>query len=109
MEVLWQRGPSTVSEVVESLSRRPNLAYSSVLTVLRILEQKGYLRHEKSGRAFVYRAVVDRKDAQKSAVRHLISRFFENSPELLVLNVLEDEHLSEEELRKLRTMIKEGE
>lgn len=109
MEVVWERGPSTVGEVADSLPKRTSLAYSSVLTTMRILEQKGYVRHEKRGRAFVYSPVIERRDAQKSAVRHLVSRFFENSPELLVLNVLEDERLSEEELRKLRRMIEEAE
>lgn len=109
MEVLWTRGPSTVGEVVESLPKRQSLAYSSVLTTLRILEQKGYVRHDKTGRAFVYEPLVDRKDAQTSAVRHLVSRFFENSPELLVLNVLEDEGLSAEDAQKLRRMIEEAE
>ena len=98
-----------MGEVADALPKRTSLAYSSVLTTMRILEQKGYVRHEKRGRAFVYIPMVERRDAQKSAVRYLVSRFFENSPELLVLNVLEDEHLSEEDLRKLRRMIEEAE
>ncbi|HEU0141619.1 MAG: BlaI/MecI/CopY family transcriptional regulator [Bryobacteraceae bacterium] len=109
MEVLWDRGPSTVGEVTEALPKGVELAYSSVLTTLRILEQKGYARHEKRGRAFVYAPLIRRRDAQKSAVRHLLGRFFEDSPELLVLNVLEDERLSAAELRKLRKMIEEAE
>ncbi|MCW5980095.1 MAG: BlaI/MecI/CopY family transcriptional regulator [Bryobacteraceae bacterium] len=109
MEVLWERAPSTAGEVAESLPKGMTLAYSSVLTTLRILEQKGYVRHEKRGRAFVYAPLIERRDAQRSAVRHLLNRFFENSPELLVLNVLEDERLNAEELRKLRRMIEEAE
>ncbi|MCZ2073898.1 MAG: BlaI/MecI/CopY family transcriptional regulator [Bryobacterales bacterium] len=109
MEVLWDRGPSTVGEVTEALPKGVELAYSSVLTTLRILEQKGYARHEKRGRAFVYAPLIRRRDAQTSAVRHLLGRFFEDSPELLVLNVLEDERLSAAELRKLRKMIEEAE
>ena len=109
MDVLWNRGASTVGEVAEALPRKRSLAYSSVLTTLRILEQKGYVRHEQRGRAYVYHPLVGRGDAQRSAVRHLVSRFFEGSPELLVLNVLENEKLSAGDLRKLRRMIEEAE
>ncbi len=109
MEVLWGRGASTVGEVAEALPARLSLAYSSVLTTLRILEQKGYVRHEKQGRAFVYHPLIGREDARRSAVQHLLSRFFENSPELLVLNVLGNEDLGPDELRRLRKMIGEAE
>ena len=107
MEVLWKRGASTVGEVVEALPHSRPLAYSSVLTTLRILEQKGYVMHEKKGRAFVYHTLVGREQAQRKAVRHLVSRFFENSPELLVLNVLESEDLDAEDVQRLRRMIEE--
>ena len=109
MEVLWKRGASTVGEVVEALPQSRKLAYSSVLTTLRILEQKGYVRHEKRGRAFVYHTLVEREQAQRKAVRHLVSRFFEDSPELLVLNVLESEDLDANDVRRLRKMIEEAE
>jgi len=110
MNVLWQRGEATVSEVVNALAAKDSrLAYSSVLTTLRILERKGYVRHRKLGRAFVYQPLVAREDAQRSAVRFVVSRFFKNSPELLVLNVLENEELSSKELRKLRKLIDEAE
>lgn len=105
MEVLWDRGASSVSEVVEALPRRSRPAYTSVLTTLRILEQKGYVKHEKRGRAFVYHPLLGRDDARRRAVRHLVRRFFEDSPELLVLNVLESEDLDAEELHRLRKMI----
>ena len=109
MEVLWQQGPATVAEVTEALPRKLNLAYNTVLTTLRILEEKGYVRHSKSkeGRAFIYRATVSREDASRSAVRHLLSRFFGNSRRALVLNLLEDEGLSEAELERIRTLIAE--
>jgi len=109
MDVLWKRGASTVGEVVDELPRSRKLAYSSVLTTLRILEQKGYVRHEKRGRAFVYHTVVEREQAQRKAVRHLVSRFFENSPELLVLNVLENEDLDADDIQRLKKMIEEAE
>ncbi|MES1262157.1 MAG: BlaI/MecI/CopY family transcriptional regulator [Acidobacteriota bacterium] len=111
MDVVWEKGAATVNEVAESLSADPPLAYNTVLTTLRILEQKGYLVHTKSkeGRAFIYEPVVGRKQASTNAVRHLVSRFFGNSPELLVLNLLEDEELSGGELRRIRTLLAGGE
>ena len=105
MEVLWERGKSTVNEVADAVSGSAPLAYSSVLTTLRILERKGYLRHAKEGRAFVYEPVVGRGEAGRSAVRYVLSRFFGNSPELLVLNMLEDEEIDQKELERLKGLI----
>lgn len=105
MEVLWQRGESTVGEVVEALQSRPVPAYSTVLTMLRILESKGYIKHKKSGRAFVYYPVVQRNDAQRNALKQLLSKFFNNSAELLVLNILEEENISRSELQRLKKKI----
>ncbi len=104
MDVLWDKGRSTVSEIVEALPEE-RLAYSSVLTMMRILEQKGYVEHEKEGRAFVYRPLVDRNQAQKSVIGYLLKRFFNNSPELLVVNLLETEELGPAEIEKLKEMI----
>lgn len=108
MEILWEKGAATVSDVVKALPKRLSLAYSTVLTTLRILEHKGYVRHEKHGRAFVYHPVVDRNEACRSAVRYVMSRFFHNSPELLVLNILEDGRIDAEELKRLKKMIEES-
>lgn len=110
MDVLWERGPSTVGDVARAIPGEPGLAYNTVLTTMRILEQKGYVRHSKpkDGRAYVYHALVGRKQASRNAVRHLVSRFFGNSPELLVLNLLEDEELSARELRRIRKLIEES-
>jgi predicted transcriptional regulator len=105
MEVLWERGPSTVNDVADAVSGSAPLAYSSVLTTLRILERKGYLRHVKEGRAFVYEPVVGRGEASRSAVRYVLSRFFGNSPELLVLNMLDDEEIDQKELERLKDLI----
>lgn len=111
MEVLWQKGPSTVQEVLVSLPAKPSLAYNSVLTTMRVLEKKGYVRHdkEKDGRAHVYRAVVARADASRSEIEHLVSRFFEDSHERLVLNILEARGIDLEELDRLRKMLEETE
>ena len=107
MEVLWAKGAATVSDVVEAVSEETTLAYSTVLTTLRILENKGYARHTKDGRAFVYRAVVHRTKAQESAIKHLLRRFFEDSPELLVMNLIERRKISSEQLKRLRKLIEE--
>jgi len=104
MEVLWEKGEATVSEVVESLPEQ-RLAYSSVLTMMRILEQKGYVMHEKEGRAFVYRPLINRQQAQQSVIGYLLKRFFNNSPELLVVNLLEHEDVGPDEIKRLRQMI----
>jgi predicted transcriptional regulator len=109
MDVLWDKGTATVGEVAEALPPNLDLAYNTVLTTLRILEEKGYVRHTnaKEGRAFVYSASVGRDEAGRSAVRYLVSRFFRNSPELLVLNLLKDEELSAKELGRIRTLLAE--
>ncbi len=107
MQVLWQRDEATVGEVQQVLSRKIPLAYSTVLTTLRILEQKGYVIHTKSGRAFVYSAVVDLSEARQSALQHLLRKFFKNSAGQLVLNILDQEKLSIAELEHLRKKIKD--
>jgi predicted transcriptional regulator len=109
MNVLWEKGSATVGEVVEALKRDPPLAYSTVLTILRILEKKGYLRHNKQGRAFIYEPVVDRQQASRGAIHHLLSRFFDNSPELLVANLLRDERMNRREINQLKKLIAEHE
>ena len=108
MDVLWQKGKATVQEVLASLPDKRPLAYNSVLTTIRILEKKGYVGHIKDGRAHVYMPVVERQDATRSEVRHLIGRFFKDSHELLVLNILEDKSIDAEELKRLRDLIQEG-
>jgi len=105
MQVLWDRDPATVGEVSKALPRRLNLAYNTVLTTLRILEQKGYLKRTKRGRAHVYAPAVDRHSARRSALKHIISRFFDGSPELLMQNLLEDDHLNPDELAHLRQLL----
>src|ERR1035438_5714313 len=107
MDVLWDKGAATVAEVADGLPKPLGLAYNTVLTTLRILEDKGYLEHAKSkeGRAFIYRPLVGRNEAGRNAVRYLVSRFFRNSPELMVLNLLEDEELSDGELVRIRKMV----
>lgn len=108
MEILWEHGPGTVHEVSDRLPKDTPLAYSTVLTTLRILEEKGYLAHEKDGRAHIYTAKVPKEQARKSALLHLLARFFENSAEQLVHNLLKSEKLSGAEVRRLKKMIEEA-
>jgi predicted transcriptional regulator len=105
MGVLWQRPHATVADVVDSLRARYRLTYSTVQTMLRILEQKGYVTHEKVGRAFVFRAVIDEGQARRRALKHLIGRLFNGSPSLLVSNVLDDEEIDPRELEQLKRLI----
>jgi predicted transcriptional regulator len=108
MRVLWDHGESTVSDVVQALKARPRPAYNSVLTLLRILEKKGYVTHRKDGRAFIFLPVIGRADARRTALNTLVNRFFEGSPRLLILNLLEDEQLSPEALKQLKARIEGG-
>jgi predicted transcriptional regulator len=105
MNVLWQRGPATVHQLLEWLPNKPLLAYNSVLTTIRILEKKGYVKHIKDGRAHIYMPLVGQKEATRFEVRNLVSRFFKNSHELLVLNILEDESLDAEELKRMSELL----
>jgi predicted transcriptional regulator len=109
MNVLWPRGTGTVQQVLEALQDKTELAYNSVLTTIRVLEKKGYVKHVKDGRAFIYVPVVGRKEATRFEIRHLVNRFFEDSHELLVMNILEDSSVDEEELQRLRKLLDEGE
>jgi predicted transcriptional regulator len=107
MQVLWEKGQATVNEVVAALNSRPKPAYNTVLTLLRIMEKKGYVTHRKDGRAFVFLPLIGRADASRSALKTLVNRFFEGSPSLLMVNLLEDEQLSPEALRELKARIEE--
>jgi BlaI family transcriptional regulator, penicillinase repressor len=105
MAVLWELGTATVADIVGVLKKGRPLTYSTVQTMLRILETKGYVAHQKVVRAFMYRPRVDARQARLRAVHHLASRLFNGSPSLLVLNVLEDESLDPAELKRLKKMI----
>jgi BlaI family transcriptional regulator, penicillinase repressor len=105
MNVLWQRGSGTVQQVLDSIPGKQPLAYNSVLTTVRILEKKGYVKHVKDGRVHIYVPVVERQEATRSEIHHLASRFFKNSHEQLVLNILEDRGMDAAELARLRQML----
>lgn len=108
MRVLWDRSHATVGDVVEDIDGDARPAYNTVLTMLRILERKGYVRHEKDGRAFTFVPIVDREEARKSAITQVLSRFFNDSPQLLVLNLLGHERVDANELARVREMIEQA-
>jgi BlaI family transcriptional regulator, penicillinase repressor len=105
MQVLWQKGPGTVQQILDTLPGNPALAYNTILTTIRILERKGYVEHSKDGRAHVYAALVAEEEASRSEISHLVSRFFRNSHQDLVLNILEDRGIDPTELERLRKML----
>jgi len=105
MKMLWARGESTVAELVEAIPEGEALAYNSVLTTVRVLEQKGYVQHRQEGRAFLYIPCVAEQEASRSEMRHMMQRFFGNSRERLLLSLLGDDEVTPEELRRLRDAI----
>ena len=105
MAVLWERKEASVAEVVNALSTKRVVSYSTVQTMLRILEAKGYVSHQKAARAFIYRPIVDERQARRRALKHLVARLFHGSPALLILNVLEDERIDPAELKQLKKLI----
>lgn len=105
MKVLWERGESTVSDMVTATSAEGELAYTSVLTTIRILETKGYVSHRQEGRAFLYSSCVAEVEAGRSEVRHVLQRFFGNSRERLLLSLLGDQEIGPEELQRLKDAI----
>jgi predicted transcriptional regulator len=108
MQVIWDKASATAADVLAMLPDA-DLAYTTVLNTLRILEAKGYLRHSKDGKAFVYHPVIDRTQASRAALRHIVSRFFADSPQLLVSNLIRDEQLSRRDLQRLKKLIEESE
>jgi predicted transcriptional regulator len=109
MRLLWTCGECSVQDLVSALPEESRLAYTSVLTTIRILETKGYVEHRQEGRAFLYTACVAEQDAQQHEVRHVMHRFFGNSRERLMLALLGEGEVSSEELARLKKAIAEAE
>jgi predicted transcriptional regulator len=105
LAILWERGPSTAAQVHERLARR-RLSYSTVLTVLRRLEEKGELARSKVSRSHVYQAKVDPRTLQRRSLKEIVARFF-GSPGALATYLIEDEHLGEDDLRRLEELLRE--
>jgi predicted transcriptional regulator len=105
MAVLWERGPSTVAEVRDALA--DPLAYTTVLTVLRTLEDKGYVGHEEVGRAYRYHPLVARETAGRSALRRMLGTLFAGSPEMLLTQLVSERRIAPDELRRMRALLDE--
>ena|SRR6516165_7891287 len=108
MRILWRRGESAVNDLVAAMPEGEELAYNSVLTTIRILEQKGYVDHRQEGRAFIYRPIVAEQEASRSEVKHVLSRFFGNSREQLLLTLIGDGEISRDELERLKAAIRDA-
>jgi len=105
MAVLWEHGPSTAAEVRQRLSDA--LAYNTVLTMLGILEQKGYVRHTESGRTFRFHPTVDRETAGKNAIKRIVDTVFGGSDELLLTHLVREQKLGRKKLERLRQLLQE--
>ena len=105
MAVLWELGSGTVTEVRDRLPA--DLAYTTVLTILRNLEAKGFLRHHEEGKAHRYFPLVARQAAERSAIARLVDRLFQGSPEMLLTRLVDEHELTPDQLRRMRRQLKE--
>lgn len=108
MRLFWERGESAISDLVQALPADSPLAYTTVLTTVRILEKKGYLCHRQEGRAFLYSPCVGEHEARRSEMRHVLQRFFGNSREQLLMSLLGDADVTPAELQRLKRAIAES-
>jgi predicted transcriptional regulator len=109
MEIVWKKGSASVADVADALEGKDGTAYTTILTMMRILRDKGYLSCRKHGRAHIYAPKVDRDTAARKAVRQLLTKFFAGSPGELVLSFLREEEISPAELDELKRRIREAE
>lgn len=109
MNQLWEMGEASVRDLTEALQAKHGLAYTTVLTTIRIMSDKGYVRFRKEGRAHIYRPVLSREGAQRSAIKSVVKSFFEGSPRRLAQHLVEDEKLSLEDIEALRSALLERE
>ncbi len=107
LDVLWERGPSTVREVLDHLRVAPAPTYMTALIMLRTMHEKGYVARDERGRAHVYRAVLQERSVKRGLLRDLVTKAFRGSPEALVLRLLDDPSLTDEELTRIRKLIAE--
>ena len=106
MNVIWRIGPCSVAQVLEQLSPARELAYTSVSTIVRILEQKGYVSSERAGRGHLYSAAVAKEDYQAISLRHLVDNVFEGTPTLIVKRLLDSNALTEQELSQIKSLLR---
>ena len=108
MKIVWGRGESTVRDVYETLLERRKIAYTTVMTMMKILEQKKYLRKSQDDRAYVYRPAKPKKQVIQGMVREFVDRVFNGSAEPLLVHLMEDQKLSSKDLEEISRMIREG-
>lgn len=106
MNIIWRFGPCSVLQVVEQLRPARELAYTSVSTIVRILEQKGYVTSSKEGRGHLYDAAVSKEEYQRSTVQRMVTSVFDNTPALLVRRLLDTESLSSDDLAEIRALLR---
>jgi BlaI family penicillinase repressor len=106
MKIVWDRDAATVRDVYEALLEKRKVAYTTVMTMMNILEQKGHLRKSQDDRAFVYRSTKPRQQVIRGMVREFVNRVFNGSAEPLLLHLVEDRKLSEKDLEEIRTLIR---
>lgn len=108
MNVVWEKGKATVHDVKEALGKGRKPAYSTILTMMRKIEAKGYLEHEVDNRSFIYRPTISRRDVRHSVLGDILDRLFEGSPSLLMNCLVEQKDINETELRQIKKLIKEA-
>ena len=108
LEVLWEKGEASVREVADELSKQKPLAYTTVLTMFSILAKKGFVVHRQEGRAFIYRAKITREQARNQALDHLLTQFFDGSPNLLAQHLLNQDGVDRTELKALREKVEKA-
>ncbi len=107
MKIVWQRGPATVREVYETLLERRKVAYTTVMTMMNILEQKGHLKKAQAEKAYVYAPARPKRQVIGGMVREFVERVFNGSTEPLMVHLLEDQNLSEAEIREIEKLLKD--
>lgn len=107
MKVLWTSNPLTVSEIIEQLKRRPKPAYTSILTLVQVMEKKGYIAHEKQGKAFSYYPKLQKQNFMKGELSRISERLFGNNPLSLVMNLIQTEQLSKDDIEQLKKLLEE--
>lgn len=106
MRVLWTQGPLKISDILDALQRTPKPAYTSLLTLVQTMEKKGYIKHQKQGKAFIYLPILQQKKFLLTEVKRIAKRLFGGSPGKLVLNLVENEHLNETEIKALKKLLR---
>lgn len=107
MNVVWEQSPTTIRDIFEKIKKNKNVAYTTVATTVKILEDKKFLRSEKNGKAHTFYANVQKKDYSRFALRSLVNRFFDGMSSGLVMNLLSDKNLSDKEKQEIKKMFEE--